>query len=149
MWNCGAIPADLVEAELFGVVKGAFSGATTTRPGLIASADNGTLFLDEIGDLPLAAQAKLLRVLQEREVVPVGGTTPKKVNVLVCSATNVDMRRAVEEGRFRHDLLPRLAQREVHVPALYDRPEAIPYLVQMQLEKEGIENDPTGVFVEQ
>ncbi len=147
--NCAAIPADLVEAELFGVVKGAFSGAAVTRAGLIASADGGTLFLDEIGELSLAAQAKLLRVLQEREVVPVGGTTPKKVNVLVCSATNADTRRSVEEGRFRHDLLPRLAQREVHVPALYERPEEIPYLVQLQLEKEGIENDPTGVFVEQ
>ncbi len=147
--NCAAIPADLIESELFGVVKGAFSGALSTRPGILASADGGALFLDEIGELSLAAQAKLLRVLQTREVVPVGGTTPRPVNVLICAATNANIRLAVAEGRFRHDLLPRLAEREVHLPALFDRPEEIPYLVQRQLEREGIENDPTGRFVEQ
>ena len=107
--NCGALPANLVEGALFGHRKGAFSGATEDRPGLVRAADRGTLLLDEIGDLPLGAQAALLRVLQEREVLPVGGTRPVPVDLRVIAATHRSLDRMVESGEFRADLHARLA----------------------------------------
>jgi transcriptional regulator with GAF, ATPase, and Fis domain len=131
--NCGAIPANLVESELFGYKKGAFSGAEDDRVGLIRAADGGTLFLDEIGDLPEASQAALLRVLQEREVTPVGGTQSVRVDVRVLSATHCDLRAMVEAGRFRRDLYARLAGFEVVVPPLRDRREDIGLLIRSLL----------------
>jgi transcriptional regulator with GAF, ATPase, and Fis domain len=106
--NCGAIPPDLVESELFGHEKGAFTGATDARPGYFENADNGTLFLDEIGELPLAAQVKLLRALQEGEVRRLGGKHAKKVDVRIIAATNRDLLEEISSGRFRADLFYRL-----------------------------------------
>jgi transcriptional regulator of acetoin/glycerol metabolism len=123
--NCGAIPESLVESELFGAKKGAFSGATGDRPGLVRAADKGTLFLDEIGDLPRASQASLLRVIQEREVVPVGGSRPVPVDLRVVAATHVDLEPLVERGEFRRDLFARLAGFVMRLPALRDRREDI------------------------
>lgn len=121
--NCGAIPADLVEAELFGAMKGAFTGATEDRPGLVRSADGGTLFLDEIADLPARSQATFLRVLQEREVVPVGGTRPIPVNVRLIAASHQSLPALVAAGRFRSDLFARLSGFSVRLPALRERRE--------------------------
>lgn len=119
--NCAALPAELIEAELFGVEKGAFTGAHASRSGRFERADGGTLLLDEVGELPLAAQAKLLRVLQEGEIERVGGETTRKVNVRLVAATNVDLEKAAREGRFRRDLLYRLNVYPIHIPALRDR----------------------------
>jgi transcriptional regulator of acetoin/glycerol metabolism len=119
--NCGALAANLMESELFGYRKGAFSGATEDRPGLIRAADRGTLFLDEIGDLPLPAQASLLRVLQESEVTPVGGTRPIKVDFRLVAATHRDLPALVDGGLFRADLLARLSGFELRLPSLRDR----------------------------
>lgn len=119
--NCSAIPAELVEAELFGVRRGAFTGATETRKGRFERADGGTLFLDEIGDLPLAAQAKLLRALQSGEIERLGDDTPIKVNVRLISATNVDLADAMKRGDFRSDLYYRLATYPINIPPLRDR----------------------------
>jgi len=119
--NCGAVPDNLVESELFGYRKGAFSGAHEDRAGLVRSADAGTLFLDEIGDLPAASQAALLRVLQEREVTPVGGTRPVSVDVRVIAATHRDLDGMIAEGGFRRDLFARLAGFRVEVPPLCER----------------------------
>jgi DNA-binding NtrC family response regulator len=127
--NCGALPPNLVESELFGFRKGAFSGATEDRSGLVRAADGGTLFLDEIGDLPLPSQAALLRVLQEREVVAVGATRPAKVDIRVLAATHRDMDRMVEEGLFRTDLLARIAGHTLTVPPLRERKEDLSILV--------------------
>jgi DNA-binding NtrC family response regulator len=127
--NCGAFPANLVETELFGHRKGAFSGATEDRLGLVRGADGGTLFLDEIGDLPLASQAALLRVLQEREVVPVGATRAVPVDVRVVAATHRDLERMVAVGAFRADLLARIAGYAVTLPPLRERREDIGVLV--------------------
>jgi sigma-54 dependent transcriptional regulator, acetoin dehydrogenase operon transcriptional activator AcoR len=123
--NCGALPAALVESELFGYKKGAFSGATEERPGLVRSAHRGTLFLDEIGDLPAAAQPALLRVLQEREVVPVGGTQPVPIDVRVVSATHRNLDALVADGKFRADLLARLGGFAVTLPPLRARREEL------------------------
>ena len=106
--NCAAIPQELVEAELFGVEKGAFTGASVARPGRFERADGGTLFLDEISSLPMHAQGKLLRVLQEGEVERVGDTTVRKVDVRIVAAANCDLRAEVKAGRFREDLFFRL-----------------------------------------
>jgi transcriptional regulator with PAS, ATPase and Fis domain len=123
--DCGAIPASLVESELFGHVKGAFTGANEDRAGLIASAHKGTLFLDEIGELPIELQPKLLRVLESREVRRVGSGRAESVDIRVIAATNRHLLEAVEQGLFRKDLLYRLAVARVVVPPLRDRPEDI------------------------
>ncbi len=119
--NCAAIPANLLESELFGYRRGAFSGADRDKPGLIKLADGGTLFLDEIGDMPLEAQAKLLRVLQSREVFPLGGTAPERVDVRVVCATHRDLHQYVKEGKFRGDLFARVSEHVVKLPPLRER----------------------------
>ena len=127
--NCGALPANLVESELFGHKRGAFSGAEQDRPGLVRSADRGTLFLDEIADLPMASQAALLRVLQEREVTPVGGTQPVAVDLRVVAATHVELAERVERGAFRRDLYARLAAFTLRLPPLRERREDLGVLL--------------------
>ena len=119
--NCGALPENLIESELFGHKKGAFSGAHQDHTGLVRAAEGGTLFLDEIGDLPPASQAALLRVLQEREVTPVGGTRPVAVDVRIIAATHRDLDGMIADGLFRHDLFARLAGFRVTVPPLSER----------------------------
>lgn len=126
--NCAALPNELIESELFGAEKGAFTGAGTARPGRFERADGGTLFLDELGDLPMAAQAKLLRVLQNGEVERLGSTQVRKVDVRVVAATNVDLDAAVAAGRFRRDLLYRLNVYPIAIPPLRDRVEDIEVL---------------------
>jgi DNA-binding NtrC family response regulator len=128
--NCGALPKDLVEAELFGHKKGAFSGATDDRPGLVRTAHGGTLFLDEVGDLPLAAQPALLRVLQERQVQPVGATAPVPVDLRVVSATHRDLVALAHKGQFRDDLRARLSGFELTLPRLAERREDLGLLVE-------------------
>jgi two-component system response regulator HupR/HoxA len=124
--NCGALPDELLESELFGCKKGAYTGAYQDRIGLFELADGGTIFLDEIGETSPAFQVKLLRVLQEREIRPLGATRPRKVDVRVISATNRDLEIEVREGRFRRDLYYRLNAFPVHLPALAERPGDIP-----------------------
>ena len=132
--NCGAIPENLVESELFGSVKGAFSEATN-KPGLFELADGGTLFLDEIGDLPLAAQVKLLRALQEGEIRRLGATESKRVDVRVIAATNVDLKTRITEMRFREDLYFRLCVFPIRLPPLRQRKDDIPALAYHLLRK--------------
>jgi transcriptional regulator with GAF, ATPase, and Fis domain len=131
--NCAALPSELVEAELFGVEKGAYTGAHVMRVGRFERADGGTLLLDEVGELPLAAQAKLLRVLQEGEIERVGGETTRKVNVRLVAATNVDLEQAVQAGRFRRDLLYRLNVYPICIPPLRQRKTDIEPLAQSML----------------
>jgi len=133
--NCAAIPHDLIESELFGVQKGAYTGAQQSRPGRFERADGGTLFLDELGELSLAAQVKLLRVLQTGELERLGDERTRKVNVRLVAATNVNLQQAIAEGRFRSDLYYRLATYPVTIPPLRDRKADIPLLVASMLEK--------------
>ena len=126
--NCGGIPETLLESELFGYKKGAFTGANEDKEGLFVSANGGTLFLDEIGEMPLMLQVKLLRVLDNNLVTPVGGTTSTKVDVRLVSATNRDLQKMSEEGEFRSDLYYRLNVIPLTVPALRERREDIPLL---------------------
>src|SRR5262245_12266822 len=133
--NCGAIPETLIESELFGHVRGAFTGAVSDHTGLFKQADQGTIFLDEVGELPLHLQVKLLRVLQEKSFTPVGGNKPVKVDVRVISATNRDLRKELEEGRFREDLFYRLNVVQMVMPPLRSRKEDIPTLVHYFLRK--------------
>lgn len=133
--NCAAIPRDLVEAELFGVAKGAFTGANEARPGRFERANGGTLFLDEIGSLPIHAQGKLLRAIQEREVERVGGTDLRRVDVRIVAATNGNLREAVEAGHFRADLFFRLNVFPIQIPPLRDRREDIPLMLSVFTER--------------
>ena len=127
--NCAAIPSELIESELFGHMKGSFTGAVKDRAGKFEQADGGTLFLDEIGDMSLAAQTKVLRALQESEITRVGSDKAIKVNVRVLAATNKDLAKEIADGNFREDLFHRLNVIPIHVPALNDRIEDIPLLV--------------------
>lgn len=139
--NCSAIPHDLMESELFGYVRGAFTGAVQNRLGRLEQANGGTLFLDEIGDLDLALQAKLLRVLQEREFSPVGSDVIRRVDLRIIAATHRDLRDMVKEGGFREDLLYRLDVYKIHVPPLRERADDIPLLTQNFLESFRVEMD--------
>lgn len=145
--NSGNLPPDLLESNLFGHVKGAFTGALTTKKGLFEVADRGTIFFDEIGNVPMDTQAKLLRVIQEREFMRLGGVETIKVDVRIIAATNVDLRKAVADGRFREDLFYRLNVIPVTLPALRERKDDIPLLVQHFLEKYGEESRKSGWFV--
>lgn len=156
--NCSAIPAELIEAELFGYEKGAFTGASSTgRAGRFRSADGGTIFLDEINSLPLHMQPKLLRVLQEREVEPIGGEKTIPVDIRVIAAANVPLLREVQEGRFREDLYYRLNVIRIQVPPLRERKEDIPLLVHGMIDRfnagmgtyiQGISNEALELLTE-
>ena len=133
--NCTALPENLMESELFGYEKGAFTGANTSKPGKFEQADTGTVFLDEIGDVPPSIQVKLLRVLQEREFERLGSNKTKHIDVRVLAATNVDLRAALEQGAFREDLYYRLNVMPINVPPLRERKEDIPFLAQHFVKK--------------
>ncbi len=133
--NCAAIPEDLLESELFGYEKGAFTGANTTKKGKFELANGGTIFLDEIGDMPLLLQSKILRVLQEKEIERLGGSKTIKIDVRIIAATNKDLEKMVMEGTFREDLYYRLNVIPIHIPPLRERKEDIPLLIYYFLEK--------------
>jgi DNA-binding NtrC family response regulator len=133
--NCGALPKDLLESNLFGHTRGSFTGAIKDQQGLFTVSENGTFFLDEVGEMATATQVKLLRALQEREIIPVGGTKPIKINVRLIAATNADLEREVAEGRFRTDLFYRLNVIPVHLPPLRARRDDIPLLIEHFLER--------------
>jgi DNA-binding NtrC family response regulator len=137
--DCGAIPESLVESELFGHEKGAFSGADRHKDGYFQAAEKGTLFLDEVGNLSLAAQAKLLRVIQERQVMPIGTPRPTAVDVRIVAATNSQLEDRVREGAFREDLYYRLAEFVILLPPLTDRPEDIPTLARIFVDEASVE----------
>ena len=143
--NSGNLPPDLLESTLFGHVKGAFTGAVYPKKGLFDLADKGSIFFDEIGNIPIETQAKLLRVMQEREFMRLGGMDTIKVDVRIVAATNVDLKQEMEEGRFREDLFYRLHVISIHLPALRDRRDDIPLLVQHFLEKYGEENNRKNI----
>ncbi|MEO6030212.1 MAG: sigma-54 dependent transcriptional regulator [Candidatus Binatia bacterium] len=128
--NCGAIPEHLLESQLFGHLRGSFTGAISNQEGLFARARGGTIFLDEIGDLPLALQVKILRAIEQKEILPVGATTPFKVDVRVIAATNSDLVKAVADGRFREDLYYRLNVVGIEIPPLRERREDLPPLIE-------------------
>ena len=154
--NCAALPESLIESELFGYARGAFTGAAQTRRGLIEEADGGTLFLDEIGDMPLATQVKLLRFLENSELRRLGDNEVRIVNVRVIAATNVELSRLIQDGRFREDLFYRLNVVTIELPALRERREDIPILASYFLEKyarragkhiDGFTNDAKNVLL--
>ena len=128
--NCGAIPEHLLESQLFGHLRGSFTGAVSNQEGLFARARGGTIFLDEIGDLPLGLQVKLLRAIEQKEILPVGATTPSKVDVRVIAATNAELAKAVDDGRFREDLFYRLNVVGIEIPPLRERREDMPPLIE-------------------
>ena len=133
--NCAALPETLLESELFGYKRGAFTGADVEKTGLFEEADGGTFFLDEIGDMPLSIQVKLLRVIEEKEIVRLGDTVPRKVDVRVISATNRDLKTCMEQGQFRQDLYYRLSTFAFKLPPLRERPEDIPLLIKHFIDK--------------
>ncbi|MBM4262954.1 MAG: sigma-54-dependent Fis family transcriptional regulator [Deltaproteobacteria bacterium] len=137
--NCSAIPENLLESQLFGHVKGSFTGAVNSQEGLFQRARGGTIFLDEIGEMPLSLQPKLLRVLEEKTVLPVGSTTPVRVNVRILAASNRDLKAEVEAGRFREDLYYRLNVFEITIPPLRKRLEDLPSLVEHLIRRHNIE----------
>jgi len=133
--NCGAIPDNLLESELFGYEKGAFTGANQNKEGFFQAANTGTIFLDEIGTAPASIQVRLLRVLQEKEVTKIGATKPQKIQIRIIAATNEDLYQQVQKGTFREDLYYRLNVVDIHVPNLHERIEDIPLLAQYFLSK--------------
>src|SRR5499426_2531077 len=133
--NCGALPETLLESLLFGHMKGSFTGAFANQEGLFEKAKAGTIFLDEIGEIPSHLQVKLLRALEAKEILPIGNTTPRHIDVRVLAATNRDLAKEVAEGRFRDDLYFRLNILEIHIPPLRERPEDIPLLVEHLIQK--------------
>jgi two-component system response regulator PilR (NtrC family) len=145
--NSGNLPPDLLESTLFGHVKGAFTGAVYPKKGMFDLADKGSIFFDEIGNVPIETQAKLLRVMQEREFMRLGGMETIRVDVRIIAATNVDLKHEMEEGRFREDLYYRLHVISIHLPALRERRDDIPLLVQHFLEKYGEENNRKNIEV--
>src|SRR5205814_1585841 len=140
--NCAAIPSELIESELFGHMKGSFTGAVADRPGKFEQAHGGTLFLDEVGDMSLAAQAKVLRVLQDGVVTRIGGSKPTSVDVRVLAATNKHLEAEIAEGRFREDLFYRLNVVPIHGPPLRERrggiPLLLPHFLNQLTEREGV-----------
>jgi transcriptional regulator with PAS, ATPase and Fis domain len=133
--NCGALPDTLLESELFGYVKGAFTDAKKDKPGRFALANEGTIFLDEVGDMSPSLQVKLLRVLQEKEFEPLGSTSPRKTDVRIIAATNKDLSKLVNEGKFRDDLFYRLNVVKIELPPLRERREDIPLLMDAFVQK--------------
>lgn len=133
--NCGALPETLLESLLFGHMKGSFTGAFANQEGLFEKARGGTIFLDEIGEIPQHLQVKLLRALEAKEILPIGSTTPRHIDVRVLAATNRNLQKEVEGGRFREDLYYRLNIMEIHIPPLCERPEDIPLLVEHLIKK--------------
>ncbi len=133
--NCGALPETLLESLLFGHVKGSFTGAFANQEGLFERAQGGTIFLDEIGEIPPHLQVKLLRALEAKEILPIGSTAPRHVDVRVLAATNRNLKQEVEAGRFREDLFYRLNIMEIHIPPLRDRPEDIPLLIDFFIQR--------------
>jgi DNA-binding NtrC family response regulator len=146
--NCGALPKDLLESNLFGHVRGSFTGAVRDQPGLFTVSEGGTFFLDEVGDMAAATQVKLLRALQEREIIPVGGTKPIKINVRLIAATNADLEREVSEGRFRTDLFYRLNVIPLRLPSLRQRIDDIPLLAEHFLKRFCGEGKPKAIATE-
>jgi DNA-binding NtrC family response regulator len=146
--NCGALPKDLLESNLFGHIKGSFTGAVKDQIGLFAVADRGSFFLDEVGETLPATQVKLLRVLQEREIIPVGGIKPVKVNVRLIAATNADLEKLVQEGKFRADLFYRLNVIPIRLPALRQRREDVPLLADHFLRHFANDGEPKKVSKE-
>jgi two-component system response regulator PilR (NtrC family) len=141
--NCSAIPENLLESQLFGHVKGSFTGAVSSQEGLFQRARGGTIFLDEIGEMPLSLQPKLLRVLEEKVILPVGSTNPVKVNVRILAATNRDLNAEVEAGRFRDDLFYRLNVFEINIPPLRKRLDDLPGLVEHLIQRHNQEMNTT------
>ena len=137
--NCSAIPENLLESQLFGHMKGSFTGAVNSQEGLFQRARGGTIFLDEIGEMPMSLQPKLLRVLEEKTVLPVGSTTPVKVNVRILAASNRDLKAEVDAGRFREDLYYRLCVFEIDIPPLRKRLEDLPSLVEHLIHRHNLE----------
>jgi transcriptional regulator with PAS, ATPase and Fis domain len=133
--NCGALPETLLESLLFGHMKGSFTGAFANQEGLFEKARAGTIFLDEIGEIPQHLQVKLLRALEAKEILPIGSTTPCHIDVRVLAATNRNLKKEVDEGRFREDLYYRLNIMEIHIPPLCERPEDIPLLIDHLIRK--------------